>query len=684
MRITIAAAAVAALLGACVDQERQDLGSARRAVRATPAAPLARPDPFFTWVGGGKGMLPAWKTSWERQAERRARIAKAAGAVAADSFDDYRNQNYTKFAITQPPAAAVRVPAEHETSQAYLVVWQRWMGAARDKMFADIVKGVWGALPVMMAHDGAAHRTFLEQQLTAAGIPATELADPAKIVWWSRANDSVWSRDFAPVGIASVGGPGAPKLSLVDFRYYHTRTHDDEVPTDLGLLWGVNVYRPDLDFEGGNLMNTSDGLCVTTKAVLWANLGLAQSAIEDLFKKYLGCKKLLFLAPLKGEGTAHVDMFAKFGSDTAALVAEYSAAQDAANKAILDADAQLLAATTNGSGGAIAVTRLPMPAKGGTAADPWWRTYANSVALVTPTKKQIVIPVYSDESTNEAAALAAYAKVFPGWTQVTVDSKALIEWGGAVHCVTMQIPAGDRVKMESDPAPLCGAKQLACQVAKCGALKPQGCCDGELLKYCDPQSGKPEALDCSASPQCGWDSKQGWYDCGTAGGADPGGAFVKSCNVVTDAALPDLGADQGKPDLPPKPRDSSVGAEPRLPDARAADRSAPAREAPAGERRPAAEGGVPRTDAAAGGDGGCSCALASEPAGPAPLALLLLSLALVVRRRAGRFASRRQARPRRRMLCRSSVTGQEPAPSSLLACGADYFAWLGPANRSAL
>ena len=64
----------------------------------------------------------------------------------------------------------------------------------------------------------------------------------------------------------------------------------------------------------------------------------------------------------------------------------------------------------------------------------------------------------------------------------------------------------------------------------CGGLTHQGCCDGELLKWC--QDGLVAMIDCSQAPSCGW-SAAGFYDCGTEGVPDPGGTYPIECPGCT-------------------------------------------------------------------------------------------------------------------------------------------------------
>jgi agmatine deiminase len=499
---------------------------------------------FFTYIGGAaRPMLPKWETQWERDLARTARAARPGGTpAAADVYSDYRYKNIKRFFVTKPPATAgIRTPAEYEPSQAYVLHWDSYSTKAWKDLFGGIVKGAWGVVPVLMVYRSASNRTYIEKELAALGYSAAELKDPKKIIWWEHKTNAIWARDFGPVSIVNTPTSGTPTLSFVDFRYYHARHLDDEIPSDLAKEWGINVFRPDLDMEGGNFQTTSDGLCSATKGTLYYNLQYTQSAVEDIFADYLGCKKSLFPATMTGGVIAHIDMFSKYGSDTTMIVGEYTTAQSADNKKILDANTALFAATKTPSGKTVTVTRIPMPDNTGGLWGKVWRTYTNSLSLSNGTDKVVLIPTYSKYATNEAAAIAAYAKAFPGWKLVKIDSEIIIPMQGAIHCITMQIPEGAHAKMEADPAPLCDAGEYICTPEVCGNIKSVGCCTpGGFLKYCD-KGGKIRVKDCTSKPSCGWDSAKSLYNCGTGGSADPGGTNPLGCNVVTDAGVQDAG-----------------------------------------------------------------------------------------------------------------------------------------------
>ena len=67
--------------------------------------------------------------------------------------------------------------------------------------------------------------------------------------------------------------------------------------------------------------------------------------------------------------------------------------------------------------------------------------------------------------------------------------------------------------------------------SSCQGLDFIGCCDawGRVL-WCD--NNKLYCIDCATIPSCGWDSKDGFYDCLTPGGSDPSGQYPKTCPCI--------------------------------------------------------------------------------------------------------------------------------------------------------
>jgi hypothetical protein len=73
----------------------------------------------------------------------------------------------------------------------------------------------------------------------------------------------------------------------------------------------------------------------------------------------------------------------------------------------------------------------------------------------------------------------------------------------------------------------CALDTGQCIPVGCGVISFQGCCAGQLLKWCE--NGDLHQKDCTNDPKCGWDYINKYYDCGTDGWTDPSGQYPKKC-----------------------------------------------------------------------------------------------------------------------------------------------------------
>ena len=454
------------------------------------------------------------------RSEELQRFRAAWGLLFFDDNDAFRRSNASDFHPTEALVKPPRIVAEYEESGSLVLAWPP-MGEP-DSVFDAIVGAAWGVVPIVLVYGNVDHRAWYRQRLSGLGLQAVS-GGPLSYV--ESPLQGGWVRDYGPVTLLREGAD--PALSLADFRYYHARPHDDRLPTVLAREWNLSVTRPPLNLEGGNLLATRDGLCLTSRTLWAANPRVAPTTIKALLQAHLGCRQVVALMPLEGEPTGHVDMFAKIASDDVVLVGAYEQTQDPVNHRILESNAALLAATRNGAGRALKVIRVPMPDHDNRAV---WRTYLNGLALMRGSVRLLLVPTYSDERSHEPAALAALGEGFEGWELRAIDATALIPWGGAIHCVATVLPAILRQVVEPAPAPLCGSHRLDCDLADCGKIPRPGCCEEQLLRYCSAE-GSLRELPCGSENSCGWRvlSGGGWYDCDTEGASEPTGSAPRRC-----------------------------------------------------------------------------------------------------------------------------------------------------------
>ncbi len=303
-------------------------------------------------------------------------------------------------------------------------------------VFVDIVRAARGRVALVVIVDGLRDREGVRNLLDRHGLPLDGLR------FLDVPHDTMWVRDFGPFLVERAGaGPG-----LVDMFYGEgDRRLDDEVPCGLGEAFGLPVQPVPLELDGGNLLTNGEGLCVTTTRVLERNRDAADERhVRRLLQRHCGCEEVVFLEPLAGEETGHVDMFATFTSPSTLVLGAYRPEDDPANAALLDRNARRLQGLSSGSG-PLRVERIPMPAR----PDGVWRTYTNVVFL----NGTMLVPVYPDvDAEQQFAALQLFTLLMPGWRLVGIDSEELSLHGGALRCVTLNLSALGRPGGPAAPA----------------------------------------------------------------------------------------------------------------------------------------------------------------------------------------------------------------------------------------
>jgi len=244
-------------------------------------------------------------------------------------------------------------------------------------------------------------------------------------------HDSMWMRDYGP---RIVGQPNG-RLALLDALYADRERYDDDrLPARLGHLLRIPVVRVPLAIDGGNLLVNGSGLCVATRDLVTRNRehGFTEADVRSVLRDHYGATETVFLEPLAGEPTGHVDMFATFTSADTIVVGQYDPKLDATNAAILDRNAAVLARVRT-RGGRLQVERVPMP----THSDGRWRTYTNAVFA----NGVLLVPVYPGMDVEERPlAWRTYSRLLGGWTVVGIDAEQLAQLGGGLHCLVMNAP----------------------------------------------------------------------------------------------------------------------------------------------------------------------------------------------------------------------------------------------------
>jgi agmatine/peptidylarginine deiminase len=300
----------------------------------------------------------------------------------------------------------------------------RSLASAQPQVFADIVDATRGNLTVIALVNNSEEQIAAAQELTHRAVL------PESVRFLLTPHDTMWTRDYGPLTV--VGGDGS--AVMVDAQYGPTdRPNDDLVPVVIANHMGLGVVTSPIRIDGGNVLSNGHDICLTTHGLALDNLeiGNHREAVREEVAQLTGTQQVLFLDPLAGESTGHVDMFATFTSQDTIVVGQFDTHDDAVNAQILDRNAERLACVHTREG-RLQVERVPMPPHD----DDIWRSYTNVVYA----NQVVLVPVYPETDPDGSnAALALYTRLMPGRKVVGINAEDLSVLGGALHCVTMNM-----------------------------------------------------------------------------------------------------------------------------------------------------------------------------------------------------------------------------------------------------
>jgi agmatine deiminase len=341
---------------------------------------------------------------------------------------------------------ACGLPAEWEPHEATWIAWPHhrndWPGkfAAIPWVYVEIVRHLHQSEKVHLLVENAAAESRIRRILRRAGV------DLNRIFFFSFPTDRVWTRDYGPQFV--LGPDGAP--AIVNWQFngwakYFNWQRDNAVVEQAGAALGLPVLQPlahgkPVVLEGGSIDVNGQGLLLSTEECLLSpvqerNPGVTREELEQLFAKYLGIEKVLWLGRgIAGDDThGHVDDLARFvRPNTVVTVVEDNPGDD--NYEPLSENLARLRDMTDQHGRRLEVISLPMP-------DPVYfqgqrlpASYANFYIA----NDRVLVPTFNDP--KDRLALGILAEQFPNRKVVGIHAVDLV-WGlGTLHCLTQQQP----------------------------------------------------------------------------------------------------------------------------------------------------------------------------------------------------------------------------------------------------
>jgi agmatine deiminase len=325
----------------------------------------------------------------------------------------------------------VRLPAQWEPMESILLTWPILYPALWEQ-HAQMTEAIAPVATVCILLPSESWASAVHYLLRQRGR-----VNPQQVRYLILPTDDIWVRDYGPVvGLDAEGEQVCVNL-IFDPLPLYPQQQDDRMPLRWAAHEEIAVRTLDLHLEGGNIWSDGQGTIIMAAQIFHSNPGLTRTALLNSLHAVLDFEKLILLPRLEHEETGHVDLLVKLADAETVLVSEPTVLLNDGN---LRLAAHLLRESSNAAGKPYNVLPLPTPPLYlNWLVYPVWRSYTNALTV----NGRVLVPVF-DVPTDEAA-LRVYAQAMPQHEIIPIQCAPGANGGGAVHCLTKEIPAARRL-----------------------------------------------------------------------------------------------------------------------------------------------------------------------------------------------------------------------------------------------
>jgi len=337
-----------------------------------------------------------------------------------------------------------RLPAEWEPQDAVLLTWPHrqtdwnWILEEVTELYEALATVICDYADLIIALPEA-EITKVRERLEAMG------AEMDYIAFYPCETNDTWARDHGPLTVVTSQG-----LKLLDFQFNgwggrFASDLDNQITQHLFSQQAfpqATLETMDWVLEGGSVETDGRGTLLTTAACLLnknRNPTLSKADLEVRLKAAFGVTKVNWLhhGYLAGDDTdSHIDTLARLCPNN---IIVYTACDDETDEhyaelKLMEAELQSM---TDAEG--LPYSLMPLPWPGAVLNDddePLPATYANFLII----NEAVLVPLY--DLPSDEYALEVIFQAFPGYEILGIPCSTLIEQGGSLHCITMQIPEG--------------------------------------------------------------------------------------------------------------------------------------------------------------------------------------------------------------------------------------------------
>lgn len=346
--------------------------------------------------------------------------------------------------MSSPQSLGYQLPAEWEPQEAVWLSWptnretwpQCWDNIQRKFAEIALVLSRYQLVYVNLVTD---LQPAIEQVLRQVEI---ELGFSRGVIqFFDHPVNDVWVRDHGPIYLKEEEG-GSIATSNWSFNGWgkkHPFELDNQIPLRIAHAFGLQSFDQPWVLEGGAIETNGVGdLLVTSNCLLNPNRnpGTSVEQIEASLQASLGIHKVHWLdGCIEGDDTdGHIDNLVRFFKPDGVLVASTEDIGNPNYKTLANLEQQCRELRL-ADGRSIEVRRLPLPeeryCEGRSLPLNYLNFFIGNGFVLMPTFGQ---------NTWDARALEILSSAFPDRELVSIDCRELILEGGALHCLTQQVP----------------------------------------------------------------------------------------------------------------------------------------------------------------------------------------------------------------------------------------------------
>lgn len=296
--------------------------------------------------------------------------------------------------------------------------------------------------------------------------------------WIVASGNSFWYRDCGPICFYY---GNQDSVGMLDYMYYPGRALDDSLPYAIEAQMGIPNWETTIEWEGGNCLVDGTGMCFSSDAIYENNMdtygqitwdgvntssigytqkrALTKAQVMDSMAHLIGTRAMYILPALKYDGgTGHVDLYADMWDENEFVFSRFPSIYSSWSDAVIAGkNIDTLGAKHSAFGFNYKHMNIPFPrtSTGGTFSsqsdynNSYTRTYSNHTFV----NKLIVQPCFSKVVNGEPSSAWDKARIdslkasYPGYTIYPINVTSFDGSGGAIHCITKQIPANNPVRI---------------------------------------------------------------------------------------------------------------------------------------------------------------------------------------------------------------------------------------------